>query len=213
MADGPQIDRGAELFARGVGQGSDGSGGAAEQLKPNEHETPELIVQGLNRLFGQSAAKFIDAIPIIGPLLSGPIPTNPGRVSTASGLESDGYASKMINPGKGGTQGSNIYNAIIAPLIANRAISDHTGGTGGSASGDSGGWGGGDTVMTGSGGGGNSFDAFSSIPGVESFISATSNRMELPYSEVSMASLGTFSPPSFGDATAMRGEGFSSGIT
>lgn len=193
MADGPQIDRGAELFARGVGQNANAG---AEQLKPNEQETPELVVQGANQLFGNSLVKFVEAVPLVGSLLAGMIPTNPGRASMFGGLETEGYAGKTINPGKGGTQGSNLYNALIAPLIANRAVTDQTGGTGG------------DGDIMASGGGGNGFETFSSMPGMESFISATSNRMEFAYSDVPMSALGTFSPPVFGDAAAARGEGF-----
>jgi hypothetical protein len=201
MVDGPQIDRGAELFARGVGQGGDAG---AEQIKANEHETPELIVQGMNRLFGTSAAKFIDAIPIIGPLLSGLIPTNPGRASAFGGLESEGWAGKSINPGKGGTPGSNLYTALIAPLIANRAITDHTGGTGGSSGGDTGGWGGDGGGM---GGGGGGFESFAMNSGMADMFIAAGGGNHFEYRDVPMASLGTLSPQNLGETAPTRSEG------
>lgn len=110
MEEGPIT--GVKMFARRINERQSPS----EQLRPNEQETPELIIQGVNRVLG-SVGK------LLGPLAA-ILPTNPGRVSLFGGLETEGIADRPINQGKG-LQGSNLYQALIAPLVANGTITDH----------------------------------------------------------------------------------------
>lgn len=122
----------ADLFNRNIlGARGGGEEGGAKRYDPNTDETPQIIVDGVNSL-PSKAAKIMEAIPIIGPLLSRFIPLNIGEV----GLLADrkGILDKQINEGAAslGARGGPIYNATLGAIAKNRAVSDHTGGVGGS---------------------------------------------------------------------------------
>jgi hypothetical protein len=127
MSDGPQIGDGALLHARGIGVSSSTGGGEEEKYKPNEDDIHKIVVDGINSVPGKMA-KLAEAIPLIGGFLASIIPTNAGQVGVFAGLESQGIAGKTINPGKGGTQGGFLYNALAAPLMKNSGVTPQVAG-------------------------------------------------------------------------------------
>lgn len=127
---GQDFDIMSHLNNMRFGQGGSGGGGGAQggDGLANEKESPEIIVKGFDKAAG-TAAKLLGA--------NAPIPINFGEVSMFAGLETaqgSDFASKMINPfaGSFSLRGGALYNAIFAPLIKNKAITDLTSGVGGS---------------------------------------------------------------------------------
>jgi hypothetical protein len=171
-------------------QGGGFSGGGGQAQAPagdgiaNEKETPEILLEAAKKTPG-TVAKLVEAIPILGPLLSAIIPTNAGEVSALSSFETQGIAGKMINPTKGGPQGGALYNAIFAPLIKNSTISDQTGGTGGGGGGEAGA----------SAGGGSNFSDFSQMS-----LGDIGGGASYEWTNVPMASLGDLPRPILPDS-------------
>jgi len=168
------------------------SSGAGSGDIANEKESPEIIVEGVNKLAG-TGAKLLEAIPLIGSFLAGLIPTNTGQVSAFGSIELPGLAGKSINPGKGGIQGGVLAN-IASALIKNSAI------PGGNPYGDGSGGGGDGGNSSGQG-----FESFASSSGMgEMFIEAGGgNRFAV--SNFDPGDLGTLSAPSFGVDRSGRG--------
>ena len=161
----------------------------------NEKESPEIVVEGINKVPG-TVAKLMEGIPIIGPLLAALMPLNAGQISAVSALETQGIAGKAINPGKGGLTGGTLYNSLFAPLIKNSAITDQTGGTGGGGGGDTGAMAGGGGGGDFSGGGGGFIDSHSHFEGM------ASASQSYDWSNISWASLGGLPRPALPDMSS-----------
>ena len=127
----------SQLNAAGGGGGGQG---AKKEFNANQDDASQLIVSGAGDATNR-AFKILSAIPILGWLIQTFLPSNLGEVSAFSGLEMD-MSNKPINPGKGGVQGG-VLAKIATELVSNKAITDHTEGVGGDASGGGGGGGGG----------------------------------------------------------------------
>lgn len=181
---------GPNLHALGLLDGKS----AAEELKVNEDEVFAVVTEGMNKLDG-TVAKLAQMIPLIGQFLSSIIPIGLGKNSALSGLSSEGFAGKTINPGKGGTSGGVLANTL-APIIAKGGkitpIGDPTSGSA-SGGGESGG-----------GGGAMAQGGFGDM-------AAPTNQFE--WSQMAMASLGALPRPITPEMGEMRGrdEGMSMG--
>lgn len=200
MNEGPS--QGLNLHALGLldNKGGGNSGGQGMD-KANEQETPELIVEGINKVPG-NLAKMLEAIPLIGSLLSSLVPTNAGEVGVFASVNRESFIDKSINQGKGGTQGGVLYNAIGASLIKNSKITDQTGGSGGDVSGGGGGGGGGSFVSAGSDGGTGGF-ALGSQAQFSDMMGAVASSM----TSQSWGDLGTLTPLVTPNNAVSRGAG------
>lgn len=115
MAETPQMDMGAQLFARGGGNTPSAAPAKVNEDTIFDNATkPEDFLHKMADFFG----------------LGGLLPHNAGQVSIFAGLESQGLASKPINVGKGGVGERGVLAQFVTSLANNKAITDLTAGIG-----------------------------------------------------------------------------------
>ena len=132
--------------------------------------------------------------------------TDVGQVGINKQFESEGLTGKMIMQSIApDAQGGFLAKLLHAIFIKNREITDHTGGTGGGGEGGAFGSGGGGAAGGGDFGGdmagGGGFSDFNTM-NFGSFVSPP-DYPSYSYSAISMADLGTFSPPAVGTGQSM----------
>lgn len=185
MADGPQIDIGAQNFARGIGASTGKT--KTDDYVNAENAAGEHVKASLDKA-GEALGL---TVPVAGKAISLIFSGN----SAASGLESEGIAGKMIMPSfMPDAQGGFLARLLHSVFIKNREVTDHTAGVGGSGDYTGGSSGGGDYTGGDAFAGGSFSD--SRAPDFSQFASRSES---FDWSPVSLASLGALPRPAVPD--------------
>jgi len=184
MSDGPQIDIGAQNFARGIGGGPR----SASKDKTNEETSLDNAAEAV-------AHQGVNVAELAGLDLQ---ELGSAGIQRALGGDVEGFGSKMIMPSVlPDSQGGFIARLLHAIFIKNRDITDHTQGVGtdGIAGGEGFASGGIDAA---SGGGNDFFDSSGFSSAASNFSSFISDFMD--FGSGNFSALGGLSSPAFIDA-------------
>lgn len=135
-------------------KGGSGGGGAGNSRAVDPEDVGDVLKVAADNA-DYKVAKALSTIPLIGDFLASILPLSAGSTSALSSFETQGIANSMINRGADTLSARGGALATVAKQVfKDKAITDHTTGVGGSASG------GGNTSE---GGGGTSSSDFSGM--------------------------------------------------